>query len=74
MLIINSLRGFWFLPVAPLLAFSALLAVVACTVASYKTAAAETEFVIAAAAGPVEDSAVSVVEPSEVSAVPPASL
>ena len=61
-----------FLPVAPLLAFSALLAVVACTVASCMTAA-ETEFVIVAA-GPVEDSAVSVVEPSEVSAVPPASL
>ena len=73
MLFINSYRGFWSLPVAPLLAFSALLAVVACTVASYKTAAETTEFVIAAA-GPVEDSAVSVVEPSEVSAVPPASL
>ena len=72
MFFINSYRGFRFLPVAPLLAFSALLAVVACTVASYKTAA-EREFVIAAA-GPVGDSAVSVVEPSEVSAVPPASL
>ena len=73
MLFTNSLRGFWFLPVAPLLAFSALLGVVACTVASCMTAA-EREFVIAAAAGPVEDSVVSVVEPFEVSAVPPASL